>query len=120
MSVESDLYDKLRATAAVTAIVPQARITPVKRLQEADLPAITYERVTNTPIQNIAGDTSDCDQVRMRVNCWAMTYAQTKTLSAAVRTAVATMRSYFISDQDLYEDDTQIHRVALDFYIWTN
>jgi hypothetical protein len=118
MSAELTVYNALRAASPVTALVPQARITPVKRLQNTDLPAITYERVTNDPVQSLSGDTSNLDQVRMRVNCWSLSYSQSKSIAAVVRTALKPLDSYFISDQDLYEDDTQIYRVALDYYIW--
>ena len=120
MSAELKVYDALRGSATVTAIVPQARITPMKRLQNTDLPAITYERVTNDPVQSLAGDTSNLDQVRMRVNCWSLTYSQTKSIAAAVRAAMKGLDCNFISDQDLYEDDTQIYRVAADYYVRVN
>jgi hypothetical protein len=107
--------------AGVTSKVPLSRITPVKRLQNTDLPAITYERVSNTPVQSLKGDTSNLDQTRFRVSCWALTYAATKDIGAAVRTALgATPQVVFISDQDLYEDDTQIYRWMFDLNLWSN
>lgn len=118
MSAETELINALKANAALIALVPAARITPVKRLQGGSLPAITVERIANTPVQSIAGDTSQLDQVRLRVNCWAKTYQSTKEIAEAVRPVVATLNSHIITDQDLYEDDTQIYRVASDYYVW--
>lgn len=118
MSVQT-VINQLLATGAVTALVPAAKITPMKRLQATDLPAITVELVTSDPNQSIAGDDTGLDQDRVRVNCWAATYASSKAIAAAVRASLVTLKSYYISGQDLYEDDTQIHRVALDFNIWT-
>lgn len=118
MSFETDFRTAL-LVAGVTNLVPSTRITASKRVQAADLPAITYERITSNPQQSIAGDDTGLDQVRMRINCWADDYKESRQIFDAVRVAMRSLTSYFILDQDLYEDDTKIYRVAADFYIWT-
>lgn len=113
MSAESIVVAALKA-----ADVASDRVYPVKRPQDSILPAVTYQRITADFGGSLGGDTSNCTRVYLQIDCWAKTYGAAKALAAEVRAAMKTIKSMPIDSTDFYEDETEIHRVSFDFYVW--
>ena len=118
MSLESKLYTLLSGDASVSALVV-ARIYPVVLPQSVTLPAITYSRISGGQVNSLSGY-SGLEQPRIQVDAWATTHVVVKELRDAVHAAMngaTTFRALLESDMDLYEDDTKIYRISMDFFV---
>lgn len=122
MSIATLLYSQLVGTSGVTALVG-TRVYPVTLPQTPVLPAISYQRVSNTE-QN---GTSTLRTTRYQVDCWAVSYSAVQGLAAAVKTALEEWTSgssvkmtEVINEIDDYEPDSGLYRVSIDMYCTTN
>lgn len=119
MSIETDLVARLKATAAVTALVGSgaaARVYPL-RLPEswtgAAGSALTYELVGGSRLYHLGG-AAGVSRARVRLHCWSATYGGAKALAAAVRGALddwaaeaaSPVRSVFQEGRDIDLFDT--------------
>lgn len=125
--LELAVYDRLRADAAVSALVG-TRIHPNVLPAGSTLPAITYFRVSATRVGALGAD-SGLAQARMQVSCWASTNLGMTALAKAVRDALkrlapgaysgVTIEAIFQDDgPDIYEPDSQTYQRPLDFLVW--
>lgn len=104
MSLNSDLYDALRASAAVMAILEtdppvspsEARIYPDIVGQEIELPAVAFTRQTTEFNNTIHGTAPSSCQVAVELWCMAASREAADTLGDAVQQALST--SSFILD----------------------
>lgn len=125
MSISELVYAALSNDAGVSALV-STRVYPVILPQRPTLPAISYQRISNS----VKDGTSDIRQSRWQVDGWAQTYAGITALSAAIKTA---MDAYHDTDQspmikwtdivnelDDYDPETDLYRVSLDLILITN
>jgi len=124
------IYYVLSRTVALTAYVSDRRITPVRRLQESDLPAITYEKISTVPTDTKDG-VSHIDTERWTIHVWSKTYTQCATIAGLVRTAldryqyltdtgslgVIVDKFVYQDENDLYEDWVNVHHKAIDFKV---
>lgn len=124
MEIEQAIYNLLSGNASVAALVG-TKISPVKKKQDTDLPAITYRRVTTTRFSAM-----DVDAVvvtgRFQVDCWAGSYPVVVQLKNAVKAAMKRWRTttsitvqdtFMLSEIDFYEEDTKQYHIAIDFEI---
>jgi hypothetical protein len=117
--IEELIYSNLSTATSVTALVVD-RIYPLLMPQDPTLPAVTYQRISDNPINSLSGH-GGLDNPRIQIDCWATSYSGVKTLSNAVIKAMDSSTAYKslrMSDQDLYEDGTEIYRVSMDFSCW--
>jgi hypothetical protein len=117
--IEEALYSHLSTSTALTAIVSD-RIYPMMMPQDPTLPAITYQRISNSPV-NTLGGFSSLDNPHIQFDCWTTSYSAAKALGDKLRKALSsatTFNALQMSDQDLYEADTEIYRVSMDFSCW--
>jgi hypothetical protein len=117
--VEMKIKTLLLANAPVAAIIGTC-LYPVILPQSPTLPAVTYFRVSGGQENSLKGY-SGLEHPRIQIDCWSLTYAGAKELANAVRAAMdlaTTFKALCISDHDLFEDDTRIYRVSLDFSVW--
>lgn len=116
MTFEADLRSHLLNSVSVGE-----RIWPVTRANQT-LPAITYQRIAGVPQNDLDGDDGNLLNIRMQIDVWATTHDAVKALAEAVRTRMQTAASTFhavmILDQDIYEDESRIYRVLMDFSCW--
>lgn len=120
-ALEPKIYTALSGDSAVSAVV-STRIYPMVLPQDVTLPAITYSRISGGQVNSMGGF-SNLENPRVQVDVWAATYTAAKTLAALVHTAMGGATTYsaiLISDMDLFEDDTKIYRVSMDFSVWNN
>lgn len=121
--IENHFRAHLAADSGVSALAG-ARIYPLRLPDGPTYPAITYERVSATRDFVLAGPGGRVNP-RLRVHCWAETYAEAVALADAVRQAVnghtgamdgeRVDHAELLSDNDLYEPDTRKYRRVLDF-----
>lgn len=124
MSVESVLFDRLTDFPALQALV-STRVYPVVLKQKTTLPALSYSRVSAERASAMGVDTGNV-RARFQVDVWASSYASARDVTEQVRLALERYRNiigtviediYFLNDVDLYEDETSIYHVALDFEV---
>jgi len=115
--IEKAIYDTLRNNAAVAALVGN-RVRPVHLRQGDPFPAIVYTRISTEPVNDLDGH-GGLDNCRFQIDCYSEGYQELRNLAAAVKTAMNAAGHLQAGDRDLYESDLKLHRVILDFSIWT-
>ena len=83
-------------------------------------PYIVWSGVVSAINNNLLG-ASDVQNTRFQIDAYATSYAGARTLAAAVVAAMkaASFANVQISDQDMYEPDTKLFRVSMDFSVWS-
>ena len=112
MSIETDLYATLSGNAGVTAIC-STRIYPNLAPESASNPLIVYSMVTGNNISTITG-VGDMERKRIQINCNGNTYAEAKSLAAAVQSALSG-NGYLEFQFDQYDSQTQTHTTFVDW-----
>ena len=84
-NVEQRMVILLKADNAVKAIT--TRIQPMFIKQIGDLPAITYQRISTTPLNHATG-TTPTQSCRIQIDCWHTSYLLAKALGDAVEAAL--------------------------------
>lgn len=126
MSIEQDLFDRLRNNANVSGVV-SSRIYPVKLPQAWTLPAITYQRIS-TPRAHIMSGLSGRARPRFQIDCWADDYGTVKDLAIKVGGCLDGFKGdlntesnvggiILDSERDIYEDEIDVYRVLMEFII---
>jgi hypothetical protein len=117
--IEVDLRAAMIAAPAVTALVGQRIAAGI--LPEGEVrPYVTYSLVTGERIPSMT-DSGLMRHARMQVNCWSPSYSEAKQIALAVQTAIeasALFEVVFISDQDLYDPETNLFYMVLDYSVW--
>ena len=111
MSIETALYTTLSTDAGVTAIT--TRIYPNPAPEGVARPLIDYSMVNGQRLNTMTG-VSDAIRKRIQINCQADTYSAAKGLAAAV-TAALEGDGYLETEYDLYDPQTQIHIIVVDW-----
>lgn len=93
------------------------KVTPLMLPQNATYPAITYFNVTPVPINHLKGE-SDTQNARIQVDIWAESYSEVKSLYLEVKTSMSAISSLFLGANEVYEDETKLYRLSLDFSVW--
>lgn len=117
--LEASIFTTLTGASGVSAIVG-SRVYPIILPQKTTLPAITYLRVSGAQEISLSGH-SGLESPRIQVDCWATSYAQAKSLAAAVQAAMIASTAFkvgSVSDRDLFDDETNVFRVSIDFNVW--
>lgn len=117
--IESDVQTVLLAASAVTALVG-TRIA-AGMLPEGELrPYVTYSLITGERIPSMT-DSGLMRHARIQLDCWSPSYKESKQIALAVEAAIeasALFDCVFITDQDLYDNETKLHRVVVDYSVW--
>lgn len=96
-------------------------------VNNADSPAppyIVYTVVSKTPSVSLTGP-NGTEKLRVQIDVYARSYEEVKEIEAAIKTAFigtagfnsASCANVPISSQDLYEDDTRLYRVSMDYSV---
>lgn len=131
MTIESDIRARLAADGTVAGLV-STRIYPAILPQDPMLPAIVFSKVSAVRVHKLTG-ASGWSMPRMTVHSWGRTYAEAKTVAAAVRESLngfigqlsdgqspeSFRRAVIRIDNELddYEEDTDFHRVIQDYMV---
>jgi hypothetical protein len=113
MSIETDLYSTLINNAGVAALV-SARIYPPPVPESAITPYLFYEMITGARLSTITG-VGDAKRKRIQIDCVAGSYAEAKTLAAAVFAALEG-NGYLETETDAgWSAGVQRYTVAVDW-----
>jgi hypothetical protein len=117
---------RARVLAEVAALGD--RFYPVKLPQEPTLPAITYRRLSPGASDMTLDGPGGLKEPRIRLDVWDTSFTGARAIAEAVKTALNGFRGvcgdqelqgvFLAAEQDLYEDDTELHRVLLEFSVW--
>jgi hypothetical protein len=108
----------LVASPAVVAIVV-GRIFPNVIKQGTTMPALRYTVVDDLPWNTLPGVVTR-RRARVQVDAYAKKYLDAHALAAAVEGAVGSLTgpavtAVLLSRRDGFEDETELHRVSMDF-----
>lgn len=126
-SITEDLQTFLLTQTGLTALVGQ-QIYPQTLPQNTTFPAISYEVTNDTPNHTMGSEAANPRKPLITYNVWAETYKEAKQVSAQLHTALedktgglATRTLQWIlfeNEYDIYESDTEIHHIVVDFVVW--
>jgi len=117
--ITETVYTILTASSPIVSI----RVFPSVVPQGQTFPAITYSRDSTRFLQTFDGHNSLVES-SFQIDCYAYTVAEAETLAASVK---STMLGYATSPVNqiridnwlsLFEPETELHRVLLQFTIW--
>ena len=114
---------RLVAASSVTDLVNQ-RVYPQVMPQPPTLPAVVITVVAELPQNSFTGAAATrLLEARVQIDCYAKTYLEAHQVADAVDAVVADLNDVDLSAtresaQDLYENETQLHRVLLDYLVW--
>jgi Protein of unknown function (DUF3168) len=112
MSAEANIY---------TVLSPLAKVYPGV-CTDATQPSqfIVYSRISTVPQNAIVGGAPGAAKVRMQVDAFARSYPAAKALADSIRGAMyaAAFRNWQDDEQDMYEADTKLFRVSMDWFVW--
>ena len=121
MSPAQAVHELLAATSGVTDVVG-TRIYPVIAPQKAQPPFIVVTQVSEDPLETFdAGGEATLRSSRVQVDCYMRENDEAHELAAAAEDALVTaeeangLRAWKLDSRDLFEDDTRLHRVSMDF-----
>lgn len=125
MSLDVKVYHALSGASGIAALV-STRIYPLVLPQSSSYPAISYQRISNSPQQG----STDLRSTRWQINCWASTYTGAQTLATAVKTALeeytATATAprikmaLVVNELDDYDSEANVYRVIVDVILITS
>lgn len=119
MSIENDLYAKLRPLVA-------DRVYPLEFPQEEAAPtwpAIRFTLVSIAPATTICGDSGDKSATtRVQLDAVTRSYDQTRALRLAILTAMKTFAPPAVLDGSREDRDpeTKTYRAGLDFLVYAS
>ncbi|HBV97778.1 MAG: hypothetical protein JL50_02945 [Peptococcaceae bacterium BICA1-7] len=121
--IEERLYGYLSGYAGLIALVAD-RIYPLVAPQDVEKPYCVYMQVSNTRIHSHSGY-SGLQRPRMQVSGIAETYPEAKAVADQVTAALEAWpgadnvkAAFFQNETDLYEEETGLFIVSVDFFIW--
>jgi hypothetical protein len=115
---ETTIYTLLTGNVNVTQAVNK-RVYPLILPQNAIYPAITYQRVSSSPENTLAGY-SGLMNPYVSISSWATSYSAAKALANDVHTAMngSTMKNVLFNEMDNYDPDEKIYFITQDYSIW--
>jgi hypothetical protein len=107
---------------ALASAIFAGRLYPFGSEESPIPPYATFFRVVAiegaTLDQN--GGTGNETNTRLQVDVWALKYLEAQALAAAVKAALKgwAVENVLLAEQDMFEEDTKLHRVMLDISTW--
>jgi hypothetical protein len=125
MQFEAALFNYLKGYAGLAALVG-TRIYPLIMPQNPTLPAVTYQKISG--VVDYVMDGTSIKRPRIQVDAWAKSYASARAVAEQVKAAfdrytgtmggvggVQVIGTWIENETDLFEPDTGLYRVSLDF-----
>jgi hypothetical protein len=117
--IENKIYACLVADTTIARIV-NTRIYPLVMPQNPTLPAITYQRISNNPLNGLAGYLGMYNP-HIMINSWGTAYDVVKELAEDVHDSINTSTAFkaiLVSDIDGYDPDVNLYLVSQDYSFW--
>lgn len=122
--IEEDLYSHLSTFTGLTALVGD-RVYPVTAPQTVQAPFCVFFKVSDARIYSHQGF-SGLERVRVQISCYAETYLEAKQVAEQVTAAmeawlaanVKVQASFQENELDMYDSETGLYHVPVDFFIW--
>jgi hypothetical protein len=88
---------------------------------DGSYPCVVYQRISTLQLRTNEGNA--LEKCRFQVSCWGSSYAEAKTVSEAVKTALDLNQINFKlatkeNEIDDKETETNLYRKVLDFFVW--
>lgn len=122
--IEEVLHTRLSGFAGLATLVGD-RVYPNIMPQNVTLPAVSFRRVTSRRERAMVADPGIV-RGRFQFDAWASTYDAARDVREQIRLALerwdttvdTAVDTIFVeSEVDLYEDDTEIHHLVIDFEV---
>lgn len=107
--------------AAVLATLASGRIYPNAAPAKPATPYGVYTKVVGTPSATLDAQLPGLTRHLFQVDLYATTYLAAATLHQQLQTAMADATAFKavpVSDRDLCEDETKLHRILTEWAIW--
>ena len=125
MGLTTDFYTRLTTYAGLTALISTRVYGGDNAPDKATKPYCVYSQVS-AGRKYTHGGYAGIQRPRMQVNCYAETYEVAKEVAAQVTAAleswsVANVQvgaAFQDNEVDLYEKDTGLYVVPVDFFVW--
>jgi len=117
--IESLIYTVLTADTDVSRRI-DTRVYPIVMPQGVTLPAISYQRISNNPVNSLQGY-SGLGNPHITVNSWATGYDAAKALAQDVLDAMdaaTTFKCVMTNEMDGYDQDVSLYVVSQDYSCW--
>lgn len=124
MTLSATVHDAMASNTNIAVLV-STRIYPMLLPQTPTLPALSYQRVSNTGQQG----STDLRETRYQINCWAATHFSAETLAALVKVcfeeftdenqAPGIKMALVVNEVDDYDPDTKLFRSIVDVMFLT-
>jgi len=113
LAVEGDLKTLLGTLVS-------GRCYPLVAPDLTPTPYIVYSVISNIPQTTLDGPTGT-ENRRVQFDVWGDTYGAVKALEVTVKSTMAAsvIRNLPLSTMDMYESETKLYRVTMDYSIWT-
>lgn len=110
---------ELTIQTALAALV-SGRCYPLNAPDPVVKPCIVYQVISDVQTNSLDGF-SGLSNKRIQVDAYATAYGAVKALASSVKAAMSTAlpESVHLSSQDLFENDTQLYRITMDFSDWS-
>lgn len=126
MSVIAEaLKSQLAGHVGLSALIG-TRVYPGQLPQKPTLPAVSYFTLANDRLYRHGGPSGDAEPV-FQIDIWADTYALARSVAEQVRLAMNAFtgtvsgvwvhHAKCVGERDLYEDETRIQHIAIDFEV---
>lgn len=124
MTISALVNGRLTSYSGITALI-STRSYPLLLPQHPTIPAVTYQKVSNTGQKG----TSTLRETRYQFNCWGRTYAEAHTLATQVKAAFEEWHDLdqtpgvnmglVVNELDDYDDEAKVFRVIVDVILHT-
>jgi hypothetical protein len=115
MSVQTDFI-------ALASAIFAGRLYPAGSEEAPVPPYATFFRVAAVEgaTLDLNGGTGNEINTRLQVDVWALSYLEAQAKADAVKVALKgwEVENVLLGEQDMFEEDTKLHRVMLDISTW--
>ena len=129
MKIEQAILKELLADSGITSLIGE-RLYYVKAPQDVVKPYVAFFKAS-APREYSHDGASKLAHPRFQFSCFATTYYEAKQITEAIRAAIEAFSGtmggaggvevghcFLINESDIYEENTKLFHVAVDYLIW--